>query len=243
MRDILLDLTQHTYDLGCIDAVKITGTDAETRLDAIAEDKSVVVQGVLKNPEPNFIGLFGMPNLDKLKVLLGLQEYRENATITVTRQLRNNEEVPVGMKFVNSLGDFQNEYRFMTAEIVAEKLKTARYRGANYVIEFEPLVASIQRLKMQAQANSGEVNFQVRTDGDKLKFHFGDHSTHAGEFVFHNGITGALKHTWSWPIRTVISILELSGDKVMRISDDGAAEITVDSGAVEYRYILPAQTK
>jgi hypothetical protein len=243
MRDILLDLTQHTYDLGCIDAIKVTGSDQDTTVDAVSEDRNVVVQGKLKNPVAEFIGLFGMPNLNKLKVLLNLSEYRENATITISKQTRNNEEMPVGLKFANQAGDFQNDYRFMTAEIVAEKLKTAKFRGATYHVEFEPTNAAIQRLKMQAQANSEEVNFRVRTDGDKLKFFFGDHSTHAGEFVFHSGISGALKHTWSWPIKTVISILDLTGDKVMRIGDDGVAEITVDSGLAEYRYILPAQTK
>jgi hypothetical protein len=96
---------------------------------------------------------------------------------------------------------------------------------------------------MQAQANAEESNFQAKTDGDLLKFSFGDHSTHAGEFVFHPGISGSLKRAWAWPVKQVISILDLTGDKTMRISDDGAAEITVNSGIAEYRYILPAQSK
>jgi hypothetical protein len=33
------------------------------------------------------------------------------------------------------------------------------------------------------------------------------------------------------------------GDKTMRISDDGAMQITVKSGIAEYNYILPAQSK
>jgi hypothetical protein len=37
--------------------------------------------------------------------------------------------------------------------------------------------------------------------------------------------------------------MNLSGDKKIKISDDGAAEITVDSGLAVYRYILPAHTK
>jgi hypothetical protein len=41
----------------------------------------------------------------------------------------------------------------------------------------------------------------------------------------------------------VIGILDLTGDKVMRISDDGAAQITVNSGIAEYNYILPALSK
>jgi len=243
MRDHLLDLVEHTFDLGCIDLIKITGTDKETIIDGIAEDKSVVVQGRFLSPVPEFMGMFGMPNLAKLKILLNLGEYRENAQITVTRQERNGEQAPVGLHFKNAAGDFKNDYRFMTSEIIAEKLKTAKFRGANWNIEFEPTIAGIQRLKMQAQANAEEVNFQAKTDGDTLKFFFGDHSTHAGEFVFHAGVTGSLKRAWGWPVKQVIGILDLTGDKVVKISDEGAAQITVNSGIAEYNYILPAQTK
>lgn len=243
MRDYLLDLVEHTYDLGCIDLVKITGSEKETVIDGIAEDKSVVVQGKFIAPVPEFIGTFGMPNLSKLKILLNLGEYRENADISVTKQDRNGAPTPVGLHFKNATGDFKNDYRFMTSEIIAEKLKTAKFRGANWNIEFEPTIAGIQRLKMQAQANAEETNFQAKTDKDTLKFSFGDHSTHAGEFVFHAGVTGSLKRAWAWPVKQVISILDLTGDKTVRISDDGAAMITVNSGIAEYNYILPAQSK
>lgn len=243
MRDYLLDLVEHTHDLGCIDLVKITGTDRETVIDGIAEDRSVVVQGRFLAPVADWIGIFGMPNLVKLKIVLNLQEYRENASITVRRQDRNGEPTPVGLHFQNVAGDFKNDYRFMTAEIVAETLKTARFRGANWNIEFEPTVAGIQRLKMQAQANAEESTFQTKTDAGDLKFMFGDHSTHAGEFVFHPGIQGELKRAWTWPVKQIISILDLTGDKTVRISDDGAAEITVNSGIAEYSYILPAHSK
>lgn len=246
MRDYLLDIVGNTYDLGFITAVKITGTDTTTTLDAMAEDRTVVVTAAFHAPVADFIGLFGMPNLDKLKILLNLQEYRENAQITVTRQDRTNSGVedPVGLHFTNAAADFQNDYRFMTAEVVTEKLKTARAKKPPvWVIEFEPTVAGIQRLRMQAQAHSDEPLFQVKTDRDLLKLSFGDHSTHAGEFVFHAGITGRLQHTWSWPARQVLSILDLVGDKTMRVSDEGIAEITVDSGLAVYRYALLAQTK
>lgn len=243
MRDILLDLVEHTLDLGCIDLVKITGDNNSTVIEGIAEDRSVVVQGKFLNPVGEFVGVFGMPNLAKLKILLNLQEYRENAAITVARQVRNAVDCPVGLHFENAAGDFKNDYRFMTSEIIGEKLKSAKFRGANWHIEFEPTVAGILRLKMQASANAEELTFQAKTDKTDLKFLFGDHSTHAGEFVFQSGISGVLKHSWAWPVKQVISILDLTGDKVMRISDDGAAQITVNSGIAEYNYIMPAQQK
>jgi len=240
MRDYLLDLVQHTHDLGCIDLVKIVGDDKNTTISGLAEDLSVVVQAEFKNPVPEFMGTFGMPNLTKLKTLLNLQEYREDAKLTITKRATGE---PDGIAFENKNGDFKNSYRFMASEIVNDKLKTAKFKGVNWHIEFEPSVASIMRLKMQMSANVEEPNFQAKVENGDLKFFFGDHSTHAGNFVFQAGVTGTLKRAWSWPANQVSSILGLTGDKIMRISDDGAAQITVDSGVAVYNYILPAQSK
>lgn len=240
MKDHLLDLVEHTLKLGVIDLVKITGDDKETNIAGLAEDRSVVIEGKFAGPVADFIGNFGMPNLSKLNVLLNLQEYKDNAKLSVTRKATGE---PDGINFENATGDFKNNYRFMASEIVNEKLKTVKFKGVNWNIEFEPTVASILRLKMQAQANAEEVNFQAKTENGDLKFFFGDHSTHAGNFVFQSGVTGQLKRAWAWPIKTVISILDLTGDKTFKISDDGAAMITVNSGLATYNYILPAQSK
>lgn len=240
MRDHLLDLVSHTYDLGCIDLIKITGTDQATNISGLAEDRSVVVEGQFAGPVADFIGTFGMPNLGKLKTLLNLQEYREDAKLTISRNAGGDLDQ---LNFENKHGDFKNSYRFMATGIVNEKLKTVKFKGANWNIEFEPTNAAIQRLKMQAQANAEENTFQAKTEGTDLKFFFGDHSTHAGNFVFHPGVNGQLKRAWSWPVKTVISILDLHGDKTFKISDDGAAQITVNSGLAVYNYILPAQSK
>ena len=76
-----------------------------------------------------------------------------------------------------------------------------------------------------------------------MKFLFGDHSTHAGDFVFQHDVGGKLAKNWSWPVQQFIAIMHLNGDKTVRISDSGAAKITVDSGPAVYNYILPAQSK
>lgn len=240
MRSHLLDLVHHTHDLGCIDLIKVTGTDKETTVTGIAEDRSVVLDAVFAKPIPEFIGNFGMPNLSKLKILLHLEEYLENVKMTVTT---NGPGVLDGIDFENAAGDFFNTYRFMSQQIVNDKLKTVTFKGATWHVEFVPAAASILRFKMQEQANVEETTFQVRTANNELKFFFGDHSTHAGNFVFQQNITGQLKRAWSWPIKTVSSIFNLTGDKAMKISDDGVAKITVDSGLAVYNYLLPAQSK
>jgi hypothetical protein len=240
MRDYLKDLVEHTHDLGCIDLIKITGDDKTTAIVGVAEDLSVVLEGEFKNPHPDFVGTFGMPNLNKLKILLNLPEYKENAKLGLTKKATGE---PDGIEFENATSDFRNTYRFMSANVVNDKLKTPKFKGVTWHIEFEPTVAAIQKLRMQAQANAEEPNFQARTENGDLKFFFGDHSTHAGNFVFHSGVNGQLKRAWSWPAVQFMAIMALTGDKTIRISDDGAAKITVDSGVAVYNYILPAQSK
>lgn len=240
MKDYLQDIVQHTHSLGIIDLVKIVGDDKQTNIEAIGSERTVIVQAQFHNPVPEFIGTFGMPNLSKLNTILNIPEYREDAKITITKK---DEGTPSGIHFENSVGDFKNDYRFMSAEIVNDQLKPVKFKGVKWGVEIEPSVAAIQRLKFQSQANSEETTFIAKTENNNLVFYFGDHSSHAGNFVFAHDIAGSLTKAWSWPVSAVISILGLSGDKMIRFSDEGAAQITVDSGLAVYNYILPAQQK
>lgn len=243
MKDNLKDLIEHTYGLGNIDLIKITGTDKETQINAIADDKSVIVSGTFKSPIADFIGTFGMPNLGKLKTIIGFEEYDNESKINVTTQNNGGVNSPSAIHFETKGGDFVNDYRLMSKTIVEEKVKSVTFKGAAWGVEFEPTVAGILRLKKQAQANSEEQNFTIKTENGDLKIYFGDPSTHSGNFVFHTGVTGSLSKTWMWPVKQFQAIMDLVGDKTVRISDAGAAEVTVDSGTATYRYLLPAQAK
>jgi len=243
MKDILQDIVAHTHALGFLNIVKVNGDDAQTGIDSMAEDRSVIMQANTKNAQVEMKGTFGMPNLNKLDIHLKCPEYKDGATIDVVRQDRNGVQIPTGIHFENATGDFKNDYRFMNADIINEKLKTVKFKGAQWDVEVSPTLASVQRFKMQATANAEETVFTVLTDGADIKFKFGDASTHAGEFVFATGVTGKLKNEWAWPVQQTLAILSLDGDKVMKFSDQGAMQISVDSGLATYEYILPAQSK
>lgn len=243
MKDILTDIVAHTHNLGTLPLVKITGDNTSTVVESMAEDRSVILNAKTKTPVVEFNGVFGMPNLDKLNLHLKNPEYKENAKIEIVTAQRNGVDLPVGLHFENADKDFDNDYRFMNKDIINEKLKTVTFKGATWDVEFVPTVAAISRLKLQAQAHTDQNVFQVKTNNGNLIFSFGDASTHAGSFTFQAGITGKLKQTWSWPVTQVMNILNLDGDKTMRIADAGAMQITVDSGLAEYNYILPAQSK
>ena len=243
MKDYLKDLIDHTLGLGTIELIKVTGTDTETAINAVAENKSVIISGIFKDPIADFIGVFGMPNLNKLKTIIGFDDYDEKSKINVIRTQRDGVDVPSTIHFETKSGDFINDYRLMLKSVVDEKVKSVSFKGAKWNVEFEPTVAGIQRLKKQSQANSEEEHFIFKTDGSDLKVYFGDASTHSGNFVFNTSVTGTLAGTHRWPVKEFLAIMDLVGDKKVKISEQGATEITVDSGIATYVYLLPANKK
>lgn len=243
MQSILQDIVSHTQNLGFLTTVKVTGTAEGTTINSMADDRSVIMEATTAAPYPGMIGVFGMPQLNKLKYLLDGSEYKEDAKISIVSAERNGEVVPVGLHFENKDGDFKNDYRFMPTEIINEKMKTVKFRGVKWDVEVEPSIAAVQRFNFQAGANNEHPTFLAKTDGDKLKFIFGDASTHGGEFVFAMGVTGKLDRGWTWPVQSILSILKIAdvNNTKMSLSNEGAIQITLDSGLATYKYIIPAQ--
>jgi hypothetical protein len=244
MRDHLLDIVQHTYGLGVFDMIKITGTAESTAINAFDQaTKTVVLNAEFKAPVAEFVGVFGMPNLDRLNTILNIPEYKEGAKITVTSQQDSEgNTVPNGINFENKSGDFKNNFRFMSTAVINDQLKNVKMKPVKWAVEIMPTAQNIQKLKFQTMAHSDATTFSSRTENGELKFFFGEVSSHAGSFTFAQ-TSGTLSKQLNWPVSVANSILSLPGDKTFKISDDGVAEITVDSGLAVYHYMLPAQTK
>ena len=243
MKDILQDVVAKTHALGFLSLVKVNSEADATTIESMAEDRSVILNSTTHNAVSEFNGTFGMPNLDKLALHLKNPEYQKDAKIDVVTADRNGEVIPTHIHFENASGDFENDYRFMNKQIIEEKLKSVKFKGASWNVTFQPSMAAIGRMKLQSAAHAEEPTFNVSTKDNDLVFSFGDQSTHAGTFVFEAGVEGALAHTWSWPVAQVQAILNLDGEITMSISDQGAMQISVDSGLAKYDYILPAQSK
>lgn len=243
MKEILQDIVSHTHNLGFLNIVKITGDSESTKIDSMSDDRSVIMFGETADPYPDMVGVFGMPQLNKLKYLVDGPEYKENATIEIVKAERNGSKIPVGIHFENQHGDFKNDYRFMNTEIINEKLKTVKFRGANWDVEVAPSLQAVQRFQFQAGANVEHTTFLAKIEGGNLKFVFGDQSTHGGEFVFATNVAGKLTRAHLWPVNAILSILKIAdvNNCKLSISDAGALQITMDSGLAVYKYIIPAQ--
>ena len=242
--NILKEIVQYTASID-LDLVKITGDHKDTRLEAIASDKSVVVKARFLTQIPEFIGtsasprIAGLPNLGRLNVILNIPEYRENAVLTTTTRSTGELESII---FNNSQGDFTNTYRLMAAAVVNSLVPSVSLRTPTWNLDFEPQNLNIQKFRYQVQALSDSIHFQTFTKNGNLYFELGEVSSHQGNFVF-SAVTSTLAEKASWPVKQVLAILTLAGDKRMRISDAGVMQIVVNSGVAEYEYLIPAVSK
>lgn len=246
IKDIFKDILKHTHALGFVEMVKISGTDSETVISAMDQDKTVIIQGKLHNPVADFIdatvGLSRMTVIDGLLKFPGFDS--EDATVNINKQERNGDDVPVEVEFKSAEGH-NAKYRFMLADVVNQQLKDVKMRDIDWDVSFVP---SQKNLKDLGFFNNilgvYENSFTPKTEDGLLNFIIGQQNGDSSKIPVNNNVEGELKGTWSWELAKVITILRLSdsGNCVVSFSEAGAMQIDIDSGLGAYTYILPAKS-
>ena len=242
MKDILQDIVAHTHALGFLNIVKVNGDDAQTGIDSMAEDRSVILQANTKAAQVEMKGTFGMPNLNKLDIHLKCPEYKDGATIDVVTADRNGQTIPVGIHFENKAGDFKNDFRLMSQKVI-ESVEPKLTFNADLPVQFVPTINAMQRFKYQVSAHPDEKNVEFNIENGVVRCTVGDASSHSGTFMFHNeGIDEKSRYTFSVPSAYVLAALNMDGDKSIKMGSLGVM-ITVDSGLISYDYIIPMVSK
>lgn len=247
IRDSFLDIIQHTAGLGFIELVKVVGKPDCTIIEAIDENRTVVITGKLKKPIDDLNGIIGLSRFPVLSGYLNFSPFEGSAaTIAISTKNEDNEEVPCELSF-NSNAGHVSSYRFMNRAMANERIKIPPFKGVQWNIAIEPTLSGLKDLaSMNSILGGFESTFAVKTNGSDLEFHIGSGSNDRTKIVFATGITGTLKHTWSWPLVHVLAILKLNDKSercTMSFSDQGALKIDIDSALGDYQYIIPARTK
>lgn len=246
VKDVVQDVVRMTAGLGFISAVKVSGSDTETTLDAMDTERTVILKASMHNPITEFQGEFGLGNLGFLNGVTNLQNYKEDdATVEVVKRERNGVETPDHLMFKDSDGN-TDQYRFMSKEIIEQTLQTVKFKGTDWDVTFEPTKAKVGELQQVAGIYGGiEPNFTVKTEDGNLIITVGAaDGSFTGKRTFAHNVEGELNEGYAWPLNQVLAILKLgmSGQCVMQISKRGALQISIDTGIGKYDYILPAMT-
>lgn len=243
--NILSDIVKHTYGLGFIDAVKVTGTDSNVKIEALEDNRAVVIFGTVNSAIDNLEGTVGLSRMGILSGYLGFTAFgAAEATVKIDTQVRGGQEIPAEVSFDSGKGH-TGQYRFMAAESANEQIQVPPFKGAEWKVTVNPSAAAINDLaKMDSILGSYEDSFTAKTVGGNLEFHIGAGATDRSKIVFAKGVNGALAHAWRFPVSHFLSIMKLqktSKSTTVSFSDQGALKVEVNSGLGIYTYILPAR--
>jgi hypothetical protein len=251
MRETIQDIVKHTGGLGFIETVKITGSEEETLVEAMDNERTVIVKGKLLTPETNLKGEFGMSNLSLIQGLVGSALYKgDGVSVDVKRRERNGKQVPEEISFHNATTKSSASYRLMATDLIPEQ---AKFLGTQWDVEVDPSASKLKELQALATLYSQfESYFTVKTvksdEGkNELRFYIGEEgsSMHRAFLTINDDVEGTLGGDLHWPIQSVLSILKLGAEENLKLqfSSRGALQITMTSATAEYRYILPARKK
>ena len=250
MRDTIQDIVRHTGGLGFIETVKITGSEEETIVEAMDDDRTVVIKGKLLASEPLLKGEFGMSHLSLLQGLVTNALFKaDDSTVEVKRRERNGQQVPEEIVFTGLGGKTSGTYRLMAAELVSP----AKFLGASWDVAVDPSASKLKELQALAGLYSQfENHFMVKTvkndEGkNELRFYIGDEgsSMHRAFLTIGDDVDGDLTGDLHWPIDKVLAILKLGADENIKLqfSNRGALQILMTSNIAEYSFSLPAKKK
>lgn len=145
IKDALKDIIKHTHGLGFLDMVKLIGSSEETKIESMDNDKSVIMYGTMYQPIEELNSTIGLSRLNVLRGYLDYAKFADDtSTITVVKQEKDGNNVPVEIKFEGA-GNKAN-YRFMSEAMVNEQIKVPPFKGAVWHAVVNPTKAALSDL-------------------------------------------------------------------------------------------------
>ena len=244
-KNVIADIVKKIGGLGFVETLRVTGTADKTRIEAIDNDKTVIIKATTKEALADLQGEFGVANLQLLGGLLNFVSYKtDDSTFNVKLRDVNGKQVPEEFEFrdANKLGA---NFRLMNANLVPEQPLVA---DITWDVEFTPAVAKIQEFSSLAGLYSQfDQYFAVKTKDGNLVFAIGEEgsATHRASLVFEEDIKGELKGELLWPIAQFLSILKSAAghDYTVGITSKGALLVQVITEFATYDFILPARRR
>lgn len=237
MRETLIDLLKQTSSL--FEILKITGTDASTKVEAIDSTKSVFLKVSLKNPISQFEGEFGIASLPMLSGLLTFPSYNtDDAKLIVSEEEQGGQKFVSEFRFEDAKGGF-SVFRLTPPKLVPEQAEILRIP---WEVEFEPNKSRLLEFTQLASLY-GKIDdhFSPAMVNGNLHFRIGDEnsSTNNASMIFEPDISAKLRGDVRYPTSLFLSTVKLCGIHPMKISFAATCiQITCETEYANYSYII-----
>lgn len=240
MREVLGDIIHQTSDM--FEVLKVIGSNKETKITAVDDEKVMFLDATLKEPIEEFDGEFGLTNIKLLKGLLDFPSYRtDEAKFNVKRKERNGKETVEQFEFkdANNKGSI---FRLMSSDLIPSQ---AVIKNIPWDITIEPNKSKFSEFQKLANLYSKvENSFAPKTEGNDLVFIIGeeDSSTHQASMVFQSGVDGELKGDIRFGIPQFLSIMRMNSENTkLMFTSRGILCVEIETKYGFYKYFLRAK--
>lgn len=247
IKDVLQDLVSFVVPMN-FTAIKVTGTDDSTVFQGTrTEPSALLMKATVKKPVEDFVGTFGMGNLRILKgyteTFLSLERANDKNKLSISVKNKENTDIPSDIIF-SIPGAANAVYRLMTEAAALPKQAVPKAEFTWDVEVVQPSKAKIQEFNSFASILSDvDKHFYVKTVDNTLKFYIGEENaaTSKVNFVFADDVSSVINTPLFWNSSDFLSIMSLasSGNTTVKFSNQGMIKILVDTGIINYEFLLP----
>jgi len=240
----LKDILTQTHGLGFIDMMKIESSDTETKIAAMDDSKTVVINGTLKSVLKELDGTVGLSRMAVLQGYLKFPPFKtDDATVEITTTNRDGEDIPTEVSFSSPDGH-ASSYRFMHRDVIDEQIQVPNFKGATWDVVITNTDSLMKDLSyFNGVLGSFEPVFTAKTDGTDLNFYIGSGATDRATVPVAKGVSGTLNGA-TWRLVETLAILKLAAkadDCTLSFSNKGVLKIEMETALGTYEYLLPAQ--
>jgi len=246
LRDILQDVVKHAAFDKLIEFIRITPENNELLIEALSGSE-LVIFGSIKSGETDIDEQVALRDLDFLKALLNLSNYKESSEIEVKRSREGIDKLVFSDDDNNT-----DQYRFMSIELLANlvpqlaadnRIKFKGIRDALIITPSKQMAATVAGLISVYGANAPLFTLEIE-DGDLFIEVSGQQNNFMGKRLLTKNVKGNVTKGYRWSLGMFSSILNLSvtGNSEIHIGDNGAIMFKVNSGIGEYNIITVAKS-
>lgn len=246
LREFFNDIV--TFAMPVSNEILITPENKTIKVECMNDSRTIVLKGYSKKTTSAISSPIGMNNLGILKGLLKCPFSVETEIDLVTEEVGKNKR-PTELHFKSDTGKVHAVYRFMLPDLIPPQPK---FKSPDWDI-----VMNVDSNKFEDFAtianifNTMEKRFSVFAKDNSLMFSIGGKNTnllHGFEYEFATLEEGhSFDEVLFWPLVEFLNVMKLcfanakKKDVEIKITKLGAMEISCESNAFNWSFILPAK--